>query len=124
MGMRGAAAFLLVTLLGTPIASVLCDLTCAQHAHHSAHAPSAQSCHEHGSSTDGPAVTGGAGTLCHNPAGTLAATAADARPLKVTPAVVTVPSALAAYHPQRPVVARSASVGPPGIVPLTTPLRI
>jgi hypothetical protein len=124
MGMRSAAAFLLVTLVGTPITSVLCDLTCVQPAHHSVQAASEQSCHEQGSSTDGPAVTSGRAAPCHTPAATFATTGSDARLLKAAPVVVKLPSALAAYHPQFPVAGRSTSFGPPGIVPQTIQPRI
>ena len=124
MGMRSAAALLLVTLIGPSITSVVCDLTCVQHEHHSAQAASAQSCHEEHSSNDGPVVTSGTAGSCHDQAETFTATAADPRLLKATPVAVQLPSALAVYHPQLQPVARSTSFGPPGIVLQTTPLRI
>ena len=123
MGMRSAAALLLVTLIGPSITSALCDLTCVHHEHHSAQTESAQSCHEQ-RSNDGPVVTSGTAGFCHDQAETFTTTAADPRLLKATPVAVQLPSSLAAYHPQLQPVGRSTSFGPPGIVLQTTPLRI
>jgi hypothetical protein len=124
MGMRSAAALLLVTLIGPAIISALCDFTCVRHEHHSAQAASDQTCHEQQATTDGPAVAGGAEGFCHDQVETVATTVVEARPLKAAPVAVALPAPLAGYHRHLPVLARNRSSGPPGFIRQTTPLRI
>jgi hypothetical protein len=122
--MRLASVLLVVTLIAPSITSVVCDFTCVQHDHHSADAESPQSCHEQGSSIDGPAVASGAAGSCHEQAENLTTTAADLRVLKATPVVVHFQSALAEYPQQIRRPAPGKHLGPPEIVRQTTPLRI
>ena len=123
MDMRSAAALLLLIQIVPAITSVVCELTCVQHEHHSAEAAPEQNCHEQRSS-DGPAVTSGTAVCCHDRAEASTTTAADSRVLKGVPVVIQPLLALAAHHPQIPVMDRSASFGPPGMALQTTQLRI
>lgn len=125
MGMRRAAAVLLVTLSGPSFVSALCDVTCAHREHHGAEA-AAQSCHEEQASGHGALLTDGTATFCHEQAGTVISTSADVRVPNPAPVVIHLPSALAVPRPQGRVLAlgTSPSPSPPGIVIRTTPLRI
>ena len=122
--MRSAAALLLVTLIGPSIISALCDFTCVHHEHHSPQAASAQACHEQPSSNDEPVVAGLSTAFCHDEAEAFATAVAEARLLKGAPVAVVLPAAVAAYRQHLRVPARSTSSGPPGLILLTTPLRI
>ena len=124
MGMRRAAAVLLVTLLGPSIVSAVCDVTCVLHEHHGAQAARDQSCHEERTSDHGPALTDGTATFCHEQAATVTSTSADVRVLNAAPVAIQIPSALAVRRPQVRVLAPRTSLSPPGIVIQTTPLRI
>ena len=124
MGMRHAAAVLLVTLLAPSILSAACDLTCVHHEHHGVQAAAGQSCHEERASAHGPALTDGAATFCHEQGVTVTSTSADVRVLNAGPVTIQVPSALAVPRPQAPVLTARTSLSPPGIVIQTTPLRI
>ena len=124
MAMRSAAAVLLLTLLGPSILSMVCDVTCVHHEHHAARAAAEQSCHEQRGWHHGLAMSGATAASCHDQAENVTATAADVRIQKAAPVAVQVPSALAVYHPQLSLVARSTSFNPAGIVLQTTPLRI
>ena len=124
MGMRSAAALLLVTLIGPSIMSRLCDFTCVHHEHHSPQAASAQACHEQHSSNDGPVVAGVSTGFCHDETEVSATAVAEARLLKGAPVAVVLPAALAVYRQHLRVAPRSTSSGPPGFILLTTPLRI
>jgi hypothetical protein len=124
MGMRSAAALLLVTLVGPSIISALCDFTCVRHEHHSAQAASDQTCHEQQAAKDGPTVAGGAEGFCHDQVETVTTTVAEARPLKAAPTAVVLPAPLPEFHPHFAVLARNGSSGPPDFVRQTTPLRI
>jgi hypothetical protein len=124
MGMRHAAAVLLVTLLAPSILSAACDLTCVHHEHHGVQAAAGQSCHEERASAHGPALTDGAATFCHEQGATVTSTSADVRVLKTASVAIQLPSALAVPRPQIRVLAPRASLSPPRIVIETTPLRI
>jgi hypothetical protein len=124
MGMRRAAAVLLVTLLGPSIVSAVCDVTCVLHEHHGAQAAAAQSCHEAHRSDHGSALTDGTATFCHEQAETVTSTSADVRVLNAAPVTIQLTSALAVPRPQVRVLAPRTSFSPPGIVVQTTPLRI
>jgi hypothetical protein len=124
MGMRRAAAVLLVTLLGPSIVSAACDVTCVHHEHHAAQTTAEQSCHEERASDHGPALTDGTATFCHGQAATITSTSADVRVLNAAPAAIQLPAALAVSRPQVRVLAPPTSLSPPGIVIQTTPLRI
>ena len=122
--MRGAALLLLVTLIGPSIATATCELTCVRDLPHSAEARSAQNCHEQGSSPDGFAVASETATVCHDPADTSTATAADSQFLMRSPAVVRLPAALWVDRRQLPVADPSPSFFPLEVVSKTTQLRI
>src|SRR5687768_1901840 len=97
--MRIAAALLLVALIGPSTTSVICELACVHHEHHSARAASGQDCHDH-RSNDGPAVTAGAAATCHDRGEVFTATAADFRVLKAAAADTQFPSSLTPHHLQ------------------------
>ena len=122
--MRGAAALLLVTLLGPSVISALCDFTCVRHEHHAAQAASDQTCHEQHASHVGPVVAGDAKGFCHDQVEPGTTTVAEARPLKAAPEALGLPTPLAEYHRHLAVLARNRSSGPPDFVRQTTPLRI
>ena len=124
MGMRPAAAVLLVTVLGPSILSAVCDVTCVHHEHHGSKAAAEQSCHQERPSDDRPALTDGTASFCHQQATTVTSTSADVRVLNGAPVAIQVPSALAVPRPQVPVLPARISLSPPGIVIQTTPLRI
>jgi hypothetical protein len=123
MGMRSAAALLLVTLLGPSVISALCDFTCVRHQHHSAQTAPNQTCHEQHTPKDGSVVAGGAEGFCHDQVKTVTTTVAEARLLTAAPVAVVLPAPLAEHHRQLLVLARNKSC-PPGSVRQTTPLRI
>ena len=95
MGMRSAAALLLLTLIGPSVISALCDFTCVRHEHHSAQAASDQECHEQHALNDGPVVAGAAEGFCHDQVETVTTTVAEARLLKAAPGAVVLPAPLA-----------------------------
>jgi hypothetical protein len=124
MGMHHAAAVLLVTLLGPSILSAVCDVTCVHYEHHGAQAAAEQSCHEERSSDNGPGLTDGIATFCHEQAATVTSTSADVRVLNAAPVAIQLPSALAVPRPQVRVLAARTFLSSPGIVVQTAPLRI
>lgn len=124
MGMRRAAAVLLVTLLGPSILSAVCGVMCVHHEHHGTKAAAEQSCHEERASDHGTALTDGTATFCHEQAATVTSTSADVRVLNAPPAAIQLPSALAVPRPHVRVLAPRTALSPPGIVIQTTPLRI
>ena len=124
MGMRPAAAILLVTLMGPSILSAVCDATCVHHEHHGTKPAAAeQSCHEERSSDHSPALTDGTASFCHEQATAVTSTSGDVRVLNAAPVAIQVPSALAVPRPV-PILPARTSLSPPGIVLQTTPLRI
>jgi hypothetical protein len=124
MGMRRAAAVLLVTLLGPSVISAVCDVTCVHHEHHRTKAAAEQSCHEERASAHGPALTDGTAAFCHDQAATVTSTSADVRVLNGAAAAIQLPSAFAVRRPQVRILTPRPSLSPPGIVSQTTPLRI
>ena len=124
MGMRRAAAVLLLTLLGPSILSAVCDVTCVHHEHHGTKAAAEQSCHEERSSDHRPALTDGTAAFCHEQAAAVTSISADVRVLNAVPAAIQLPSALAVPRPHVRVLATRTTLSPLGIVIQTTPLRI
>jgi hypothetical protein len=122
--MRHTAAVSLATLLASSILGAVCELTCVRHQHHGTNAAAEQSCHDERFAKRRPVLSDSTAAFCHEPAITVASTSAHARVLDAAPMTVHVPSALAAPRPHVRVLPASTSLGPPGIIVHTAPLRI
>ena len=105
MAVRIIASVLVLVLVGPSVVATACELTCAlaRH-HHDTPAPSASSCHEHQSSSEGVRVIATPSALCHDSSdlpsavidswlNSVVVQAAVAAPLVVTPAVTAMPIA-------------------------------
>jgi len=119
--MQSAAVLLLLTLTVPSITTIVCDLACARHEHHSAETAMG---HDHAHSQDEAAVAGGTAVVCHDQAAIFTTIVAESRVLIAAPAATQLPPALLVHHSHLSPVERREPFAPPGTVLQTIQLRI
>jgi hypothetical protein len=125
MSMRSCALLLVLSLVSPEVVNAVCELTCL-HAHHHRSADAlAAECHSQDASA-APAATVSAAdpALCHDDARVPSAIVKASPQLAAMPALVISPRSPEFRGPAGPSLRSHPRFGPPGVLLITTQLRI
>jgi len=123
--MRFSAVLLVVSLVSPAVVTVVCELSCLQAHHHTTSAALAAQCHGHQTSpAPVVAVSAADWALCHDSAPVPSAIVKASPQSPSTPAIVAGSRPLEFREPAASLRRSRPGVGPPGVLLITTQLRI